>query len=155
MTFDARTERNLATLDPRAVEKFRPFIAAAKAAATRMGYEYVAISGNRTWAEQDALYAKGRTKPGPKVTNARGGQSNHNFRIALDFGVFQRGLYLDEADPRAASRVHKEVGQLATKHGLEWGGDWTSIKDEPHFEVRTGLTMAAKRARFKAGGTIL
>jgi len=42
------------------------------------------ISGLRTYEEQDALYAQGRTAPGPKVTNAPGGHSNHNFGLAFD-----------------------------------------------------------------------
>ena len=40
--------------------------------------------GLRTIAEQDALYAKGRTTPGKKVTNAKGGQSVHNYGFAVD-----------------------------------------------------------------------
>lgn len=154
---DARTEKNLATLDPKAAGKFRPFIIEAQALAATMGVLYVAISGNRTWKEQDALYAQGRTAPGKEVTRAKGGQSNHNFGIALDFGIFRSGRYLDDgsaADQREASKIHKAVSALAAKHGLEWGGSWTGIKDEPHFEVKTGLTLAEKRARYQARGTV-
>src|SRR5215207_9435814 len=43
-----------------------------------VGYTYKVTSAYRSNAEQDALYAQGRTKPGSKVTNARGGQSKHN-----------------------------------------------------------------------------
>ena len=41
----------------------------------------------RTVAEQDALYAQGRTKPGKKVTNAPGSSysSQHQWGIAFDF----------------------------------------------------------------------
>lgn len=154
---DARTEKNLATLDSKAAGKFRPFIVEAQALAATMGFLYVAISGNRTWKEQDALYAQGRTAPGKIVTKAKGGQSNHNFGIALDFGVFQDGKYLDDgtaAEQRTASSFHRRVSVLAGKHGLEWGGAWTTIKDEPHFEVKTGLTLAEKRARYQARGTV-
>src|SRR6478736_780994 len=63
--FDARTEKNLATLDPAAQVIFRPFIQAAKEAAEKLGFQYTAISGTRSWAEQDKLYAQGRTLPGP------------------------------------------------------------------------------------------
>src|SRR5690606_22511724 len=91
--FDDRTEKNLLTLDPKAVTIFRPFIKEAKEIAASYGCEYIGISGHRTWAEQDALYAQGRTKPGSIVTNAKGGQSNHNFGIAMDFGVFKDGKY--------------------------------------------------------------
>jgi peptidoglycan L-alanyl-D-glutamate endopeptidase CwlK len=150
-TFDKRTEKNLATLEERAQGLFRPFIAAAQAVAASMGCDYLAISGNRGKAEQDALYAKGRTKPGPKVTNARYGWSNHNFGLALDFGVFRSGKYLDGDDPAKARRVHEAAGELAKKHGIEWGGHWKRFKDLPHFEVQVDLTMAQKRARLRDG----
>lgn len=153
--FDKRTEKNLRTLTPKAQAKFRPFIAQAQAVAASMGCDYRAISGHRSYAEQNALYAKGRTKPGKRVTNARGGYSNHNFGIALDFGVFSAGKYLDNADPKRAHRVHAAVGQIAAKHGIEWGGNWRSFKDTPHFEVKTGLSMAQKRARVRAGKEVL
>lgn len=155
--FDERTEKNLATLDPKAQELFRPFIAAAKKIAGIHGCEYIAISGNRTWKEQDALYAIGRTvMPNkPRVTNARGGQSNHNFRIALDFGVFKNKKYLDNSNPKLASQVHKAVAAVATQFKLEWGGNWKAFKDEPHFEVATGLTLAQKRAKYLKTGTVL
>lgn len=149
--FDSRTEKNLRTLSPKAQVKFRPFVAQAQAIAAAMGCDYMAISGNRTYAKQDALYAQGRTKPGKRVTNARAGYSNHNFGIALDFGVFKSGKYLDSSDPKQAHRVHAAVAQVAAKHGIEWGGNWRSFKDTPHFEVKTGLSMSQKRARMAAG----
>ncbi len=56
------------------------------------------ISGTRThMQEQDALYARRRTAPGPRVTNARGGYSNHNFGIAWDIGLFRGGKYLEDS----------------------------------------------------------
>lgn len=153
--FDARTERNLATLDPLARGAFRTFTALAKGTAAAMGCEYVAIAGHRSWEEQDALFARGRTAPGKVVTNARGGQSNHNFGIAVDYGVFREGRYLDEDDARAAERVHLACAVHAMGCGLEWGGDWKAIKDFPHYEVATGLTMAQKRERWRKSGSVL
>ena len=63
------------------------------------------ISGHRTWEEQDALYAKGRTKPGKRVTNARGGYSNHNFGTAVDFAVFKGSVYLDGGNKSQRDRA--------------------------------------------------
>ena len=99
-----------------------------KAAAN--GITIKVISGLRTYAEQDDLYAQGRTKPGNIVTNAKGGYSNHNFGIAFDVGVFEGSSYLDE------SPKYKAVGVLGTDLGLEWGGNWKTIQDEPHFQLR-------------------
>ena len=88
------------------------------------------ISGTRTYGEQNALYEQGRSKAGRIVTNARGGYSNHNFGVAFDIGVFEGGRYLDE------SPAYKAVGALGIKLGLEWGGNWKTIQDEPHFQLR-------------------
>ena len=69
-------------------------------------------------------------RPGAKVTNARGGYSNHNFGIAFDVGVFEGSKYLRE------SVKYKAVGALGMDLGLEWGGNWKSIVDQPHFQLR-------------------
>lgn len=156
---DGRSESIIDTLDPKARPIFRNFLCVAKATAATYGCEYVAISGHRSWEEQDELYAQGRTKPGKIVTRARGGYSNHNFAIGADFGVFRGRVYLDgseRAEDRAlAARVHAACAVHAGERGLEWGGDWKSFKDLPHFEVRTGLTMAQKRKLWKAEGSVL
>lgn len=153
--FDPRTEKNLNTLTSGAQKKFRPFTAQAVAIAGSMGYVYKMISGSRTYAQQNALYAKGRSKPGPKVTNARGGQSNHNFGHAVDYGVFKGDKYMDSVDPKAAHKVHAAVAQAASKHGIEWGGNWRSFKDTPHFQVDTGLTTAQMRALVAKGKEVV
>ena len=70
---DHRSEKNIATLLPEVQSMARTLVQ--KAASN--GIHIKIISGLRTYAEQDALYARGRTAPGPKVTNARGGYSNH------------------------------------------------------------------------------
>lgn len=152
--FDARTEKNLATLDPKAQSIFRPFIKAAKEAAAALGCDYTAIGGSRTWAEQDALYAQGRTQSGPVVTNARGGSSWHNYAIALDFGVFEEGKYLDDSNPAKAEKVHKAVGALAKDYMIEWGGLWSFV-DPPHFQVETGLTLKQAQDRHRKGESLL
>jgi peptidoglycan LD-endopeptidase CwlK len=125
-TVDARSESVIATLHPQVRPHARSLVLKAKAA----GITIKVISGLRSYAEQDALYAKGRTKPGPKVTNARGGYSNHNFGIAFDVGVFDGPRYIPES-PR-----YKAVGALGMELGLEWGGNWKTIQDEPHFQLR-------------------
>lgn len=153
--FDERTEKNLATLEERAQIIFREFVPEAKKIAASFGTDYVAISGNRTFAEQDRLYAQGRTTPGNVVTKAKGGQSNHNFGIAMDFGVFENGAYLDDSNPKLAAKVHDAVGRIAKDYGLDWGGLWTSIVDAPHYEVKSPLSMAEKRARILSGQPVL
>lgn len=119
---------------------------------------YKIISGNRTYAEQTKLYNKGRKTGGDIVTNARAGYSNHNFGIAVDGGFFGKdGSYLDESSPNLAEKLHKKLADLVKVKipQLEWGGDWKSFKDTPHWEVKTGLTMDQKRARIASGRPIL
>ncbi|MEH6814714.1 MAG: M15 family metallopeptidase [Motiliproteus sp.] len=64
------------------------------------------------------------------MTKARGGHSNHNFGIAFDVGVFEGNKYLGE------STKYKAVGVLGMELGLEWGGNWKTIVDQPHFQLR-------------------
>jgi peptidoglycan L-alanyl-D-glutamate endopeptidase CwlK len=123
---DERSERNIATLLPQVQPLARAIIEGAAA----VGIAIKVISGTRTYEEQNALYEQGRTTPGRIVTNARGGYSNHNFGIAFDIGVFEGGRYLDE------SPAYKAVGAIGMKLGLEWGGNWKTIQDEPHFQLR-------------------
>jgi peptidoglycan L-alanyl-D-glutamate endopeptidase CwlK len=124
---DDRSEKNIATLVPQVQGYARALIHAASS----VGIEIKVISGTRTFAEQDALYARGRTIPNTDiVTNARGGHSNHNFGIAFDIGVFENGAY------QGQSQKYKAIGALGTQLGLTWGGSWTTFHDEPHFELR-------------------
>ncbi|HQX58891.1 MAG: M15 family metallopeptidase [Rhodoferax sp.] len=123
---DARSEKVIATLQP----PVRPMARALVQKAALNGIQIRIISGLRSYAEQNALYAQGRTLAGRKVTNARGGYSNHNFGIAFDVGVFEGARYLGE------SPKYKAVGALGMELGLEWGGSWKTIIDEPHFQLR-------------------
>jgi peptidoglycan L-alanyl-D-glutamate endopeptidase CwlK len=150
--FDARTEKNISTLMPPAQRVARQFMRAAAnfRCAVRI------ISGSRTYAEQDALYAIGRTvqlNRGP-VTNARGGRSNHNFGIAWDVAIFEpSGRYMD-GKKKGDHTAYSELGALAKAHvrALEWGGDWKSFVDPPHHQLATVAKGTAQvRRLFEAG----
>lgn len=123
---DERSEKTIATLQP----EVAPYARLLVSRAANAGIEIKIIGGTRTYAEQDALFAQGRTKPGRRVTNAKGGESNHNFGIAFDIGVFKGKEYLDE------STGYDVVGAIGMEIGLEWGGEWTTIVDKPHFQLR-------------------
>lgn len=112
----------------------------------QLGYEIEVVQGLRTFAEQDALYAQGRTKPGKRVTNARGGYSNHNYGLAVDLCPFKNG----KPDWNAMA-VFKDIGKEAAVLGLEWGGNWKSFKDYPHVQL-PGLTTAQCRQLYSQGG---
>ncbi|WP_405173801.1 M15 family metallopeptidase [Paenibacillus sp. FSL H8-0260] len=115
------------------------------------GVPIVITQGLRTIAEQDALYAQGRTKPGSIVTNAKGGYSYHNFGLAVDFALLLPNgssvswdMRLDGNNNQIAD--WQEVVKEAKALGFEWGGDWTTFKDYPHLQITFGLTLAALRA---------
>src|ERR1700751_2915198 len=79
------------------------------------------------------------------VTNARGGFSNHNFGVAWDIGIFKDGDYIEE------SKLYKSAGAIGKQQGLEWGGDWESFADEPHFQVVAETELAKIRTFFENG----
>jgi peptidoglycan L-alanyl-D-glutamate endopeptidase CwlK len=147
-TFDARSETNIRTLHLKAQETARVFLGAFAGVTT---YTVRILSGTRTYAEQNALYAQGRTKPGPIVTKARGGASNHNFGIAWDIGIFVNGKYLDDG------KQYKEAAAVAltVTTGLEWGGNWTTIIDKPHYQLATGKSTKEVRELFESGKAYL
>jgi len=148
---DPRSEKAIATLQP----EVRPYARALVLRAASAGITIKVISGLRTYDEQNALYAQGRSKPGRVVTNARGGYSNHNFGIAFDIGIFEGSKYIPE------SSRYKAIGAMGVALGLEWGGNWTSIKDEPHFQLRPSWAkkgseremLAELRSRHASGQT--
>ena len=150
--FDQRTEEKIFTLIPKAQTKAREFMRALPAGSLT----YRIISGTRTYAEQDALYAIGRTvelnrKP---VTNATGGRSNHNFGIAWDVGIFKDGTYYEGGKKHPEQeQAYVDLGAhiKANVKGLDWGGDWTTFIDRPHYECRTGKSVAQVRTLLEAG----
>lgn len=142
---DERTARNIATLLPRAHGVFEKFHRLAAATAATMGCEYIMISGNRTWDEQQKLYNQGRTTSGNIVTNAKPGSSWHNMGLAGDYGVFKDGDYLDSTDPKLARRVHIACSKHAKDCGLTWGGTWKKFKDLPHYQLKVAESLSTAR----------
>mgnify|MGYP003525610018 CR=1 FL=1 len=89
--------------------------------------------GLRTFAEQDALY-----KQRPKVTNAKGGQSVHNYGFAVDIVLIIDGKTAswDVKKDWDGDKVSDwdECVKVFAKYGWSWGGNWHSFKDMPHFD---------------------
>lgn len=96
----------------------------------------------RSIEEQNHLYAQGRTAPGQIVTNAKGGQSYHNFRVAFDVALLIDGKTLswDTAKDWDGDKQSDwmEVVSACKANGFAWGGDWRTFKDMPHFEMTFG-----------------
>jgi len=145
-----RTLENLAGLNRKFRAQVEKFLIAAEPICEHHGITIEIISGLRSWAQQAALYAQGRTKPGPIVTKARAGSSWHNYGLAIDLGLFAGGKYLDSADPKRADRIYRELGALAASMGIEWAGLWKSFPEGPHFQNRFGMTLAEAKSKMES-----
>lgn len=146
-----RNEKSIAKLHPQVRDKIRKFI---NDVYTKHQVQLVIVQDYRTYVQQDALYAKGRTASGSVVTNARGGQSNHNFALAVDvFPLWEDGkLHMDVKSDQKNIKILKKIAPIGKGIGLEWGGDWKSIIDNPHFQLKTGKTMAQLRELTESTG---
>lgn len=117
----------LETLEPEFGEKVKLLLAGIKSLS---GRDWVITDGRRTIAQQNALYAQGRTIPGKVVTNAKGGQSAHNFGLAADLAPLKNGNIWWTA-PR---QVWQQMADLAVEIGLTSGFYFKTIFDAPHVE---------------------
>lgn len=121
----------------------------------------------RTFQEQADLYAQGRTKLFDsagnrlgKVTNAKEGQSIHNYGLAFDivllvdndanksFESTSYSMTIDYDKDKKADWM--EVTAIIKANGFEWGGDWKSFKDYPHFQKDFGYDWKDLNKKFEA-----
>jgi peptidoglycan L-alanyl-D-glutamate endopeptidase CwlK len=133
--------RKLDDLHPRVKTLCEQFIASC----AKQNIDVLITSTYRDAESQNALYTQGRTAPGKKVTNAKGGQSFHNWRVAFDFVPIVNGkaMWADTA-------LFTKCGEIAESVGLEWAGRWKTFKELAHCQQTFGLTLAD----FQAGKTI-
>lgn len=130
--------RNLDDLLPIVQKKVKSFIDLCHT----NGIDILVTSTYRDNESQNALYAQGRTVPGKKVTNAKAGESWHNYRCAIDVVPLRNGKPVwDGSDP-----IWQKVGQYGKEAGLEWAGDWKKFKELAHFQYTGGKTLAQLRA---------
>lgn len=118
--------RDLTQLHP----KLQAIIPRLIADCAALGLPVLVTDGMRTKAEQDTLYAKGRTAPGSIVTNVRYPSSMHNWGVAFDFCRNVKGREYDDADD-----FFFRVASVAKTYGLDWGGDWKTFVDKPHLQL--------------------
>ena len=107
----------------------------------------------RTFAEQNDLFAQGRTKPGAIVTRAKGGQSWHNYGLAVDIVLLVGGKasWDIKTDYDKDGRSDwMEVVDIFKRYGWEWGGDWKFF-DAPHFQKTFGMSINEMLKRHIAG----
>jgi peptidoglycan L-alanyl-D-glutamate endopeptidase CwlK len=106
------------------------------------GIDLLITSTYRDNESQEALYEQGRTRPGKIVTNAKPGESWHNYRCAIDIVPLINGKpNWDGSDP-----IWQRIGELGEQAGLEWAGRWRTFKELAHFQYTGGLTLADLKA---------
>jgi peptidoglycan L-alanyl-D-glutamate endopeptidase CwlK len=136
------SDRNLSDLVP----SVQTAAEAALAECAAKGLDVLVTCTYRSPADQNALYAQGRTAPGAIVTNARAGQSMHQYRCALDIVPMRYGKCVwNGSDP-----VWQQIAAVFKAHGFEWGEDWVSFKEMPHFQITGGHPLSY----FQGGGTL-
>jgi peptidoglycan L-alanyl-D-glutamate endopeptidase CwlK len=131
------SSRNIDDLDPRVATKCQAFIAAC----ADQGIDVLITSTYRDVDSQNALYQQGRAIPGAIVTNAKGGQSFHNYRLAFDFCPIMNGKpQWSDID------LFKRCGEIGEGLGLDYAGYWKTFKEYAHLQWTGGLTLAQLQA---------
>lgn len=138
--------RDLKDLHPKVQAMAYTFVAKCKA----NGIDVLITSTYRDLESQQALYDQGRSLAskarGEKiVTNAKAGQSFHNWRVAFDFVpiVCGKACWNDTS-------VFERCGVIAESLGLEWAGRWKTFKELAHCQYTGGLSISD----FQSGKTL-
>lgn len=148
---DKITQERIQKLHPKIRDEVKKIIEEANSLLAD-NVEIRVVQGLRTIEEQNALYAQGRTKPGPKVTNAKGGSSFHNYGICLDFCLLINDKEISWSLTNDLDKDKKadwfEVINIFKKYGWSAGADWKSFKDNPHVEKTFGYTWQQLLAKY-------
>jgi peptidoglycan L-alanyl-D-glutamate endopeptidase CwlK len=150
------SSRNIDDLATPAKNRALKFLAAAKAA----GIDVLVTCTLRDEHAQNALYARGRSRTvltaaglkgiqpaqGPIVTNAKGGESYHQYACAFDVVPLRNGKLVWGTEGMDGD-LWEELGQIGEACGLEWAGRWKGkMREMAHFQYRAGLLLADFRA---------
>lgn len=144
MKIQELNETRLVGLMPTLQDKARQFISDCR----KGGFDILITQGLRTFDEQAKYYAQGRTASGNIVTNAKPGESWHNYGCAIDIVPLSA---IGKADWDSSHPIWQKAADIGEFLGLVWGGRFKSIKDKPHFELTRGLTIHEAKTIYGAG----
>lgn len=145
---DVITEKRIATLHPNIRVEVKGIYDEIMTSLRAKGIICRFTSCYRTEAEQNALFAQGRTdKSKPIVTMARGGESYHNYGLAIDICIIKNGVeaswdFSKDWDGDGVADL-MEVVHIFQMNGWEWAGTWKSFKEKPHVQKTFGKTIKA------------
>lgn len=130
--------RKLEDLHPKVKQLAETFVTKCKS----LGIDILITSTYRDFESQQALYDKGRTvvskSKGEKiVTNAKPGQSFHNWKVAFDFVPIVNGKACWDD-----TKLFEQCGHIAESVGLEWAGRWVKFKELAHCQYTGGLALS-------------
>ena len=110
-------------------------------ACIKAGFDILITSTYRDAEAQNALYAQGRTKKGSIITNAKAGESTHNYRLAFDIVPLRHGKPV-WGTKGIDLKLWKDIAKIGKACGLEWAGDWKGkLQEMAHFQYTGGLTL--------------
>jgi len=136
-TWDSVTDERISMLDPAFQNNAIEFINNVE---SELGIKLRVTDGYRTIEQQDGLYWVGRSGPDdyrPIRTNAMGGESLHNYGLAIDVVEISGGRVNYSTNWGA-------IGRIGESMGMDWGGRWTSPVDRPHFESRNQYPLTLR-----------
>ena len=139
---DDLSNKEIDKLDPKIKGKVRAFLKEAEKKHNIILRIVPNGGGLRDCERQNELYEQGRSTSGNIVTNAKCGQSWHNFGLAIDVVQIKNGQALWKNDN------WQMIGDIGKKMGFEWGGDWKNFKDLPHFQYTNNKTLAQMREKY-------
>jgi hypothetical protein len=132
-TWDLVSDKRIQQLDPRLQQPAINFINNTE---SDLNVQLRVVQGYRSVEEQNKLYAQGRTEPGNKVTNAKGGESYHNYGLAMDV------VRMENGQPNWNKPITQDIANIGIQQGFSWGGSWAGkFKDYPHFEMSFGQSI--------------
>lgn len=140
-TFEEETQE-VTGLHPIVASKQEQLVSLAR----KKGIRIIITEGYRSEERQEELYQQGRTTDGQIVTSARGGESYHNYGLAIDFAIRvsdDKVIWDMEYDGNGNGKSDwLEIVDIAKELGFEWGGDWVNFPDYPHLQYDFGYSIA-------------
>jgi len=113
-------------------------VAVVKRAAEICPATFIVVQGTRTLAEQRENVRKGASK----TMRSRHIPAANGYGHAVDLVIVEGGEAMWKKGGVVAKAMKQAAAELEIQ--IEWGGDWTSFKDQPHFQLPWGAYPGSK-----------